>query len=142
MLEVVKERLEEMFEGIMWESLKRIREDFSCNLPEIVVCMGVKDRREIILAFSKGLIAKKVAKKLNCDESLVSERELMNEVKSVSLDVIRGLERDVIPYPTVLKGNFMELMVHKAILDAYCGKTRDGILFVGVVEPLEELTTS
>ncbi|GEM_PF-2127862 len=138
MIELLKEELSKVFGDISWEKVKEVKGDFSCQIPEIVICMGVRGRRELVIAFSKSLIVKRVSQKMGCDDALVSEKEIINEAKALAVSLVRPMENEVIPYPAVLKGSLMELTIHKAILDACCGKARDGLVFIGIVEPMVE----
>ncbi|MCX8127567.1 MAG: hypothetical protein N3C62_02320 [Synergistetes bacterium] len=140
MIEIIKGEIDRKFGGILWEKVESTHEDYSCNLPEVVVFMGLKGGKELIIAFSKGLLKRLVAMGLNCDEALVSEIEIVNKAKSLSLEITKPIFEDLVPYPAILKGNFMELMVHKAVLHAYYGSFDREHIFLGVVEPIEGST--
>lgn len=138
MIELVKEEVSKLFPGITWESMGSHGEDYGCNLPEVMVFMGLKDCKGLIIAFSKELLKSVVASELGCDEALISESEMVEKAKELSLNLVRSLYDRTIPYPVVVKGNFMELMIHKASFSAYCGSLGRNHIFIGVVEPIEE----
>ncbi len=140
MVEKLKSKIEEAFGEIKWEDVL-CEEDLSFNLPDIVVCMGVKGGKELILGFSRDLISHFLSEKLKCDSALIDEKEIISEVRSLVLDITRDLRDLVIPSPVVVRGNFMELMVHKAKVTAYWGTVlRGGGVFLGVVEPQENFS--
>lgn len=141
MIDIIKEEIDKYFSGILWEKIESSYENYGCNLPEIVVFMGLKDGKELILAFSKRLIKRLAAIELNCDEALISEIEIVSKAKKFSLEITKPIFKHLIPYPAILKGNFMELMIHKALLHAYYGSLDRDHVFLGIVEPLEDPTT-
>lgn len=140
MIDIIKEEIDKRFSGVSWEKIESSCESCGCNLPEIVVFMGLRDGKELILAFSKHLVKRLAAMELNCDEALISETEIIGKAKRFSLEITKPIFGYLIPYPAILKGNFMELMVHKASLHAYYGSLGKEHVFLGVVEPLEEPT--
>ncbi|MBC7337600.1 MAG: hypothetical protein H5U01_15215 [Clostridia bacterium] len=101
-----------------------------------MVFMGLKKGDGLIIAFSKELLKRMVASELNCDESLISEIELVNKARKLSLDLTKPISEQVVPYPAILRGNFMELMVHKATLHAYYGSLGREHIFIGMVQPI------
>ncbi|MCD6362568.1 MAG: hypothetical protein J7M13_00985 [Synergistetes bacterium] len=142
MVEELKSKLEEAFGKVRWENVSSV-EGLALNLPDLVVCMGIKGGKELILGFSRDLISRILSKKLECDPALVGEREIVSEVKNLALNITRDLRDIVVPPPVVLKGTFMELMVHKAKITACSGAVSDrGGLFLGIVEPQESSSQS
>ncbi len=137
MVEGLKSKVEKEFGEVKWEEALR-EENLSVNLPDLVVCMGMKGGKELILGFSRDLILRFLSEKLKCDSALIDEKEIISEVRSLVLDITRDLRDLVIPSPVVVKGNFMELTVHKAKITAYWGTVLGGGgVFLGVVEPQE-----
>ncbi|KUK14262.1 MAG: hypothetical protein H5T91_00630 [Synergistetes bacterium] len=136
MLEKLKEEVGKLLDGVLWERVESSGESYGCNLPEIVVFMGLKKGDGLIIAFSKELLKRMVASELNCDESLISEIELVNKARKLSLDLTKPISEQVVPYPAILRGNFMELMVHKATLHAYYGSLGREHIFIGMVQPI------
>ncbi len=137
MVEGLKSKVEKEFGEVKWEEALR-EENLSVNLPDLVVCMGMKGGKELILGFSRDLILRFLSEKLKCDSALIDEKEIISEVRSLVLDITRDLRDLVIPSPVVVRGNFMELTVHKAKITAYWGTVLGGGgVFLGVVEPQE-----